>query len=84
MESFSDVIRALGDPPGFARAVGVAESHARTMKARDSIPPEYWQALVAAAHERGVEGVTLDLLAGFAARRRKPVAVSVSTVSPSP
>ena len=83
MESFSDVIRALGEPPGFAKAVGVAESHARTMKARDSIPPEYWQALVAAAEARGIEGVSLDLLAGFAARRRRAVA-SAAALSPTP
>ena len=81
MESFSDVIRALGDPPGFAKAVGVAESHARTMKARDSIPPEYWQAAVAHAASRGIEGVTLDLLAALAARRRKGVEASPASLT---
>ena len=69
----SDVIRALGDPPGFAKAIGVAESHARTMKARDSIPPEYWQALVAAAAAQGIEGVTLDLRLSDGAQAAAPV-----------
>lgn len=39
MKTFSDVIDAFGGPNPFGEAIGVAPSHARTMKARDSIPP---------------------------------------------
>lgn len=70
MDSFSDVIDAFGGPTGFADAIGVPDSHARTMKARDSIPPAHWQRTAAAAIVKNVPGVSLDLLARLAASRQ--------------
>jgi hypothetical protein len=70
MDSFSAVIDAFGGPPGFADAIGVPDSHARTMKARDSIPPAHWQRTAAAAIIKKVPGVSLDLLARLAATRQ--------------
>jgi len=70
MNSFSAVIEAFGGR--FAEAIGVEESHARTMKARDSIPSTRWMATVDAAHKLGVEGVTLDLLARLDAEKSRP------------
>jgi cellulase/cellobiase CelA1 len=69
MNSFSDVIAAFGKQ--FADAIGVEESHARTMKARDSIPSTRWIATVSAAKRLGVKGVTLDLLARLDAEKCK-------------
>ncbi len=68
MNSFSSVIDAFGGPAKFGDAIGIPDSHARTMKARDSIPADRWSKVVAAAEERGVEGVTLEKLAELAAR----------------
>lgn len=69
MNSFSAVIEAFGDK--FAQAIGVEESHARTMKARKSIPSTRWLRTVEAAQELGIEGVTLDLLARLDAEKSK-------------
>jgi hypothetical protein len=68
MQNFSSVIDAFGGAPSFAEAVGVSGSHARTMKARNSIPPAYWQRTVAAATLMRIPNVTLDLLARLAAK----------------
>lgn len=68
------VIRAFGGPKQFGDAIGVSRNHAGAMKTRGSIPPEYWPALIAAAAERGIEGVTADALMQIAAKnaaRRK-------------
>lgn len=70
MNSFSAVIEAFQGR--FAEAIGVGESHARTMKARDSIPSTRWMATVSAAQRMGIEGVTLDLLARLDAEKAKP------------
>ncbi|GEC56806.1 hypothetical protein [Bradyrhizobium phage ppBeUSDA76-2] len=70
MNSFSAIIDAFGGR--FAEAIGVEESHARTMKARDSIPSTRWMATVNAARDLGVSGVTLDLLARLEEEKAKP------------
>jgi hypothetical protein len=46
MDSFSDLIDEYGIK-ALAGLLGVNESHVRTMKARNSIPPEYWATLIA-------------------------------------
>jgi hypothetical protein len=70
MNTFSEIIDAFGGR--FAEAIGVEESHARTMKARDSIPSTRWMATVNAAQQLGVPGVTLDLLARIEEEKAKP------------
>lgn len=46
MESFQGIIDHFGEGR-IAEALGVAASHVRTMRARNSIPPEYWGKLAA-------------------------------------
>lgn len=70
MESFAAVIDAFGGPGPFQRATGISDGHARTMKARESIPPEYWPEIVAAAAREGIPGITFETLARLAARKR--------------
>jgi hypothetical protein len=70
MNSFSAIIEAFEGR--FAEAIGVEESHARTMKARDSIPSTRWMATVNAARQLGITGVTLDLLARIEEEKAKP------------
>ncbi len=73
MRSFTDIIIAFGGPVPFSRALGIPDTHARTMQVRDSIPPERWQELVRAASELRIEGVTFERLAELrAARFGKP------------
>jgi hypothetical protein len=45
MDSFKSIIDAFGEKR-LAEALGIADSHVRTMRARDSIPPEYWSDVV--------------------------------------
>jgi hypothetical protein len=70
------IIDAFGGPKLFGAAIGVSRNHAGAMKTRGSIPPEYWPALIAAAKERGIEGVTaeslMEIAARNAAKRRVP------------
>lgn len=69
--SHSDVIDAFGGPSGFAVAVSIPASHARTMKARNSIPVDHWPATVAAAEQAAppIIGVTLELLSRLRAQQ---------------
>lgn len=69
MNSFSAVIEAFGGR--FAEAIGVEESHARTMKTRDSIPSTRWIATVDAAQRLKIGGITLELLARLDAEKSK-------------
>lgn len=66
MNTFSDVIEAL-TIAGTAAILGITESHARTLKARDSIPPVYFKRIVDS--EAGTKkGITFDLLFGILER----------------
>jgi hypothetical protein len=62
-ESFTAIIEAFGGAAPFGEAIGVPDSHARTMKARDSIPSPRWNDVVAAAERLQIAGVTLKVLA---------------------
>jgi hypothetical protein len=64
MKTFADIIDAFGEPDGppakrgvavVAKVLRIDESHVRTMKARNSIPPEYWSRLVEKAAAHGVD-----------------------------
>lgn len=77
MRTFEDIFTAFGGPARFAEAVGIEAFHAQTMKARDSIPAAHWSKVVAAAADRGIDWVTLEVLAELAeakADRRPPLA----------
>ena len=69
MNSFVDIIDAFGGAAPFGGAIGIPDSHARAMKARNSIPDGYWLKTVEAARERSIENVTLESLAALAATR---------------
>lgn len=60
MNSFSDVIDALGIPVS-AKVMGIPESHVRTLKARDSIPADYFKRIVDSEPGR-MKGIGFDLL----------------------
>lgn len=69
MKTFEDVIADFGGPARFAEAIGIKDFHAQTMKTRGSIPPGYWNAVVAGAAARGIQDITLETLAAIAAAK---------------
>lgn len=74
MNTFSDVIEALSIA-GTADVLDITESHARTLKARDSIPPVYFRRIVE-SEAGSAKGITFEVLFGILERtlERKPKA----------
>ena len=70
ISSFSDVINALGGTTKFARAIGMKANTAKMAKSRDSIAPEWWAAVTAAASNAGRHDISAEKLAELAAQRR--------------
>lgn len=70
VNSFSDVIDALGGTAKFARAIGMKANTAKMAKARDSIAAEWWKSVADAAAESGRDDISVERLAELAAQRR--------------
>ncbi len=70
IKNYADVIDLWESYDALASDVGATVYSIRKWRQRDSIPPEYWRALVESAAKRGIAVVTLEVLAGFAANRR--------------
>lgn len=70
VNSFAEVIDALGGTAKFARAVGMKPNTAKMAKARDSIAPEWWTAVTGAASAIERHDITVEKLAELAAQRR--------------
>lgn len=75
MDSFTNIIRRWPSLQDLADDLGVPYVTAQLMKHRDSIAAEHWEAVVAAAKLRGIDGVTLELLARIKAEKagRRPL-----------
>jgi hypothetical protein len=73
MQTFRDVIEAFG-VASFAKLIGVEQSHARAMKTRNSIPPEYWATVVENAPAEHKSEITFDALRAMRAQRFAGVA----------
>lgn len=58
-----ELIDAFGGPTGFAKVIDKNPSTASEMKRSAAIRVSYWPAIVAAATERKVKGVTLETIA---------------------
>lgn len=77
MRTFSAIIEAFGGPSEFGSAIGIPDSHARTMKARDSIPAKRWTAVAEAAMAREIDGVTVEAMAQIeASKHQEPARVA--------
>jgi hypothetical protein len=70
VKSVESLLRRWPSVSEFARDIGIAPNHAQTMKARGSIPVEYWPATIAAAKARHIGGVTAECLMNLHARGR--------------
>lgn len=71
MESFVAVIALWPQPSDLAGDIGQDAVTVRSWKARNSIPAEYWPAIVQAAARREFEGLTLEFLATLVKPRKK-------------
>ncbi len=76
MESFRDVIDRWPELKDFASDLGVKYVNAQVMRHRNSIPSDYWESVVQAAHARKIPGISYEILARLRAkkplRRRQP------------
>jgi hypothetical protein len=74
MNTVSDIFDVFGGNAAVARILGVGASTASEMKRRESVPVEYWPALVDEAKKIGRDDVTLEtiaiVMAEAGARRR--------------
>lgn len=68
--NFREVIAAWPSMADFAADIGVKENTAKLMRFRDSIAAEHWHVVVAKARQRGIKGVTTDLLAQLLAEKK--------------
>lgn len=55
----------------FGEDIGIDGGHARTLKARDALPPKYWVKIEKAARRRGIHDVNVNLLAKIAANKNE-------------
>lgn len=62
-KSVPELIDAFGGATRFAEVIGKIPSTASEMKRTGAIRVPYWPAIVAAAAERGIKGVTLESIA---------------------
>lgn len=67
----ADLINLWPTIVAFAGDIGVNYEAAKGMRRRGSVPSGYWRAMVVAARERGIEGVTYERLAEMAAITRE-------------
>lgn len=64
MTTVRDIISKWPSASEMARDLGLRRAgHGAMMKMRGSIPPQHWPKLVEAAAQRGIEGVTFEVLA---------------------
>lgn len=63
MNTLDSIFAAFGGPAEIGRAIGKSTEHAAAMRRRGSIPVGYWQPLIRAAREKGLDGVTYESLA---------------------
>lgn len=62
MKTIADLTDQWLTAAEFARDIGLKPSHAGVFKIRGSIPVEHWPAIIKAAADRGIEGVTAESL----------------------
>jgi len=70
MKDFRTLIDLWPSASLFAADIGIRERHAQVMRFRNSVPPDYWAAVVAAASRRGIKGVSYEGLAKLRGVRR--------------
>jgi hypothetical protein len=74
MTTYTEIIDRWPSLTAYAADIGVRYGTAQVMRYRGSIPAKYWKRVVAAAARRGIDGVSLELLASIEAepKPRRP------------
>lgn len=67
--TFSEIIDLWPSAESLGGDIGVGGGTVRKWKSRNSIPGSFWLPIITAAAKRGIEGLTLDLLAALAAKQ---------------
>ncbi len=80
MPTFADIIDRWPRPAPVTLAADIAEQPAtvRQWRNRSVLPDRKWKATVEAAQRRGIEGVTLEVLAEIAERQARDAAPAAS------
>ncbi len=74
MQTFGAVLDLWPSLEDLARDLGKKGGAVRNWRLRNSIPADCWDALVRAAHRRGLSQVTLEALARIASKRAQAAA----------
>lgn len=72
LDTFRDVVKALGGVPAVAAALNVSPFAAKKMRDRRSISPEYWPTLLDACRTKGIGIEMHDLVAMRGKRKPEP------------
>lgn len=70
-QTFADLMDQWPNDEELARAVRVKGGRVRKWRARNSIPPEFWNVIIADAAHRRIPEVTAQLMADLAEQRRQ-------------
>ncbi len=71
MKNAAEIINQWDSPREFADDIGSTSVNVRAMRRLNSIPDKYWKVLVEKASERGIDGISLEVLAELADQKRK-------------
>lgn len=71
MKGFTEIIAKWPSLAALADDLGVQYVTAQAMWRRGRISSSYWNALIAGAARRGIEGVTLEVLASISESQRR-------------
>lgn len=72
MDTYADIIGLWPSAEALGDDIGESGVTVRAWRNRNSIPAYRWLDIVEAADARGIAGITLDVLASIAAKRRLP------------
>jgi len=84
MDTFSDIIKALGGYAVVAEALSLPPKSVSSMRTRDSVPPEHWPALAKHADSRGRPDITVEFLANLRRPRKARESQPADPAQPAP
>lgn len=69
MNSFAEIIDAMGGPAKYGRAIGISTERAAEHRSRNTVSPVHWPRLIDAAQQTGIRLTHADLTRIYAERR---------------
>lgn len=83
MNSFAELLAALGPLEPIAERLGLTVAAVSNMKTRNSILAKHWPALIRMAEEAGIPGLTYEQLVDFSASPTSRVSRIASASPPT-